>query len=206
MKLASRLEEDVFGRKSPKFPPALMAGSARKAKNLSTPSVFETPLLGIQKQMILSTVRGHSFKMQQACCQATEVTSGLAHQTSSETTLDEDKHEWTKKKTGPRKLCPPGKIGDRLPFCWIQRQAYVLLKDFNLSRHYNTTHKGKYDKYSGVAWATIIIDLRGKIHRQQSFFTKTSTTQDSTLKASYASPFYTVSLQVVSVILMTDSI
>ncbi|KAM6965926.1 general transcription factor II-I repeat domain-containing protein 2A-like [Tautogolabrus adspersus] len=60
------------------------------------------------------------------------------------------------------------------------------MKDFNLSRHYNTAHKDKYDKYNGAARAAIVADLRGKIHRQQSFFTKATTTQESSLKASYA--------------------
>ena len=71
------------------------------------------------------------------------------------------------------------------PMCLVCLETKSAMKDFNLSRHYNTTHKDKYDKYTGAARATIIADLRGKIHRQQRFFTKATTTQESSLKASY---------------------
>ena len=47
-------------------------------------------------------------------------------------------------------------------------------------------HKQKYGKYTGAARAAIVADLKGKIHRQQSLFTKISTAQESALKASYA--------------------
>ena len=70
--------------------------------------------------------------------------------------------------------------------CLVCLETKSAMKDFNLSRHYNTTHKDKYNKYTGAARAAIIADLRGKIHRQQSFFTKAMTTQESSLKASYA--------------------
>ena len=70
--------------------------------------------------------------------------------------------------------------------CLVCLETKSAMKDFNWSRHYNTMHKDKYDKYTGAARAAIIVDLRGKIHRQQSFFTKATTTQESSLKASYA--------------------
>ena len=69
--------------------------------------------------------------------------------------------------------------------CLVCLETKSAMKDFNLSRHYNTTHKEKYDKYTGAAKAAIVADLKRKIHRQQSFFTKATTTQESSLKASY---------------------
>ena len=72
------------------------------------------------------------------------------------------------------------------PMCLVCLETKSAMKDFNLSRHYNTTHKDKYDKYTGAARAAIIVDLRGKIHQQQSFFTKATTTQEFSLKASNA--------------------
>uniref|UniRef100_A0A3Q3FDJ6 SPIN-DOC-like zinc-finger domain-containing protein n=1 Tax=Labrus bergylta TaxID=56723 RepID=A0A3Q3FDJ6_9LABR len=72
------------------------------------------------------------------------------------------------------------------PLCLVCLETKSAMKDFNLSRHYNTTHKDKYDKYNGAARVAIVADLRGKIHHQQSFFTKATTIQESSLKASYA--------------------
>lgn len=60
------------------------------------------------------------------------------------------------------------------------------MKDFNLSRHYNTSHKDKYAKYTGAARYAIVADLKTKINRQQSLFNKATTIQESCLKASYA--------------------
>ena len=71
------------------------------------------------------------------------------------------------------------------PMCLVCLETKSAMKDFNLSRHYNATHKEKYDKYTGAARAAIVADLKRKIHRQQSFFTKATTTQESSLKASY---------------------
>jgi len=64
------------------------------------------------------------------------------------------------------------------PVCLVCLETKSAMEDFNLSRHYNT----KYDLYR----AAIIAHLKGKIHRHQSLFTKATTTQESSLKASYA--------------------
>ena len=53
------------------------------------------------------------------------------------------------------------------------------LKDF-------TMDKDRYNKYTGVARGAVITDLKGKILRQQRLYTKAITTQESSLKGSYA--------------------
>uniref|UniRef100_A0A3Q1CL92 HAT C-terminal dimerisation domain-containing protein n=1 Tax=Amphiprion ocellaris TaxID=80972 RepID=A0A3Q1CL92_AMPOC len=69
------------------------------------------------------------------------------------------------------------------PICLVCLETKSAKKDFNSSRHYNTTHKEKFEKYTGVARAAVVADLKGKIHGQQSLFTKTTTAQKSALKA-----------------------
>jgi len=44
------------------------------------------------------------------------------------------------------------------------------MKYYNVSCHYNSTHKDKYDKYTGAARIAIVADLKGKICQQQTFF------------------------------------
>uniref|UniRef100_A0A3Q3E7H6 DUF4371 domain-containing protein n=1 Tax=Labrus bergylta TaxID=56723 RepID=A0A3Q3E7H6_9LABR len=63
--------------------------------------------------------------------------------------------------------------------CLACLQTVSALKDFNLSRHYSCSNKAKYDKYTGVARTAIITDLKAKINKQQRFFVKATTTQDS---------------------------
>ena len=70
--------------------------------------------------------------------------------------------------------------------CLVCLETLSAMKDFNLSRHYNTLHKVKYEKYTGAARAAVVADLKSKVHQQQRFFTRATTTQESALKASYA--------------------
>ena len=50
------------------------------------------------------------------------------------------------------------------PLCLVCLETKLVTKEYNLSRHYSTTHKDKYDMYTGVARAAIFADLKGKIH------------------------------------------
>uniref|UniRef100_A0A3B4Z810 DUF4371 domain-containing protein n=1 Tax=Stegastes partitus TaxID=144197 RepID=A0A3B4Z810_9TELE len=72
---------------------------------------------------------------------------------------------------------------------WRWETVYLFTefkgKPMCLVLHYNTTQKDKYEKCTGAARAAIVADLKGKIHRQHSLFTKTTTVQESALKASY---------------------
>uniref|UniRef100_A0A3B4ZZY3 HAT C-terminal dimerisation domain-containing protein n=1 Tax=Stegastes partitus TaxID=144197 RepID=A0A3B4ZZY3_9TELE len=56
------------------------------------------------------------------------------------------------------------------PMCLVCLETKSAMKDYNLSRHNNTTHKEKSEKYTGAARAAIVADLKGKIHRQQNIF------------------------------------
>uniref|UniRef100_A0A3P8TK50 HAT C-terminal dimerisation domain-containing protein n=1 Tax=Amphiprion percula TaxID=161767 RepID=A0A3P8TK50_AMPPE len=69
------------------------------------------------------------------------------------------------------------------PICLVCLETTSAKKDFNSSGHYNTTHKEKFEKYTRVARAAVVADLKGTIHRQQSLFTKTTAAQESALKA-----------------------
>ena len=70
--------------------------------------------------------------------------------------------------------------------CLVCLETLSAMKDFNLSRHYNTLHVVKYKKYTAAARAAVVVDLKTKVHKQQRLFTRAATTQESSLKASYA--------------------
>ena len=72
------------------------------------------------------------------------------------------------------------------PMCLVCLETLSAMKDFNISRHYNTLHKVKYEKYTAAARAAVVVDLKSKVHQQQRLFTGATTTQESSLKASYA--------------------
>jgi len=50
------------------------------------------------------------------------------------------------------------------PMCLVCLETLSAMKDFNLSRHYNTLHKVKYEKYTEAARAALIADLKSKVH------------------------------------------
>jgi len=72
------------------------------------------------------------------------------------------------------------------PMCLVCLETLSAMKDFNLSRHYNSLHKVIYEKYTEAARAALIADLKSKVHKQQQFFTRATTTQEASLTASYA--------------------
>lgn len=72
------------------------------------------------------------------------------------------------------------------PMCLVCLETISVIKDYNLSRHYNSLHKVKYEKYTGAARTAIVADLKSKVCQQQHLFTRAITTQESALKASYA--------------------
>ena len=53
------------------------------------------------------------------------------------------------------------------PMCLVCLETLSAMKDFNLSRHYNTLHKVKYEKHTGAARAAVVADLKSKVHQQQ---------------------------------------
>uniref|UniRef100_A0A3P8SYK1 HAT C-terminal dimerisation domain-containing protein n=1 Tax=Amphiprion percula TaxID=161767 RepID=A0A3P8SYK1_AMPPE len=69
------------------------------------------------------------------------------------------------------------------PMCLVCLETKSAMKYFKSPLEHHA--QGKFEKYTGATRAAIVADLKGKIHRQQSLFTKTTTTQESALKASY---------------------
>uniref|UniRef100_G3NBB9 SPIN-DOC-like zinc-finger domain-containing protein n=1 Tax=Gasterosteus aculeatus TaxID=69293 RepID=G3NBB9_GASAC len=70
------------------------------------------------------------------------------------------------------------------PMCLVCLETLSAMKDFNLSCHYNTLHKVKYEKYTEAARTALIADLKSKVHKQQQFFTRATTTQEAALMPS----------------------
>jgi hypothetical protein len=60
------------------------------------------------------------------------------------------------------------------------------LKEYNVTRHYNTLHKGKkYDKYEGATRLAMLHDLKPKLREQKSMFLKSATNERENMTASY---------------------
>ena len=56
------------------------------------------------------------------------------------------------------------------PMCLVCLETLSAMKDFNLSRHYNTLHVVKFKKYTAAARAAVVADLKTKVHKQQQLF------------------------------------
>ncbi|XP_028140908.2 general transcription factor II-I repeat domain-containing protein 2B-like [Diabrotica virgifera virgifera] len=73
------------------------------------------------------------------------------------------------------------------------RKVLAVSKEYNISRHYETQHKTKYDKYQGEARNILEKELKAKLNKQKSLFTKPTAVQSSSLAASYEGKNKTVS-------------
>uniref|UniRef100_A0A3Q2PF54 HAT C-terminal dimerisation domain-containing protein n=1 Tax=Fundulus heteroclitus TaxID=8078 RepID=A0A3Q2PF54_FUNHE len=71
------------------------------------------------------------------------------------------------------------------PMCLVCLETLSALKDYNLSQHYNTLHKVKFEKYAGAARTAVVADLKSKVCKQQHSFTKATTCQESAITAFY---------------------
>lgn len=69
------------------------------------------------------------------------------------------------------------------PQCVICSQVLGVSKEYNVSRHYTSLHKSKYDKYQGSARSFLFNNLKLKLTRQKNIFQQPSNTAG--LKASY---------------------
>ena len=67
--------------------------------------------------------------------------------------------------------------------CVICSQVLSVSKGYNVSRHYTSLHKSKYDQYQGSARSCVFNDLKLKLTRQKNIFQQPSNTAG--LKASY---------------------
>uniref|UniRef100_A0A6P7G4B4 General transcription factor II-I repeat domain-containing protein 2-like n=1 Tax=Diabrotica virgifera virgifera TaxID=50390 RepID=A0A6P7G4B4_DIAVI len=70
------------------------------------------------------------------------------------------------------------------PQCIICCQVLAVSKEYNIIRHYEAQHKTKYDKYQGEARNTLVKELKAKLNKQKSLFTKPTAVQSSSLAAS----------------------
>ncbi|PNF37381.1 hypothetical protein B7P43_G16662 [Cryptotermes secundus] len=66
--------------------------------------------------------------------------------------------------------------------CVICSQVLSVSKGYNVSRHYTSLHKSKYDQYQGSARSCVFNDLKLKLTRQKNIFQQPSNTTG--LKAS----------------------
>ena len=55
------------------------------------------------------------------------------------------------------------------PMCLVCLETLSAMKDFNLSRHYNTLHKVKYEKYTGAARGAVVANLNLKYINNSDF-------------------------------------
>ncbi|KAL4154133.1 hypothetical protein QTP88_001966 [Uroleucon formosanum] len=71
------------------------------------------------------------------------------------------------------------------PQCLVCLSVIAVLKEYNLKRHYMTNHLSKYEKYIGDVRESVVIDLKRKLQSQQNVMIKATTSQQSSLLASY---------------------
>ncbi|XP_072380866.1 general transcription factor II-I repeat domain-containing protein 2A-like [Diabrotica undecimpunctata] len=64
-------------------------------------------------------------------------------------------------------------------------QVLAVSKEYNIGRHYETQYKTKYDIYQYEARNTLVKELKAKLNKQKSLFTKPTAVQSSSLAASY---------------------
>ncbi|CAI6369038.1 unnamed protein product [Macrosiphum euphorbiae] len=71
------------------------------------------------------------------------------------------------------------------PQCLVCLIVIAVLKEYYLKIHCMTNHLSKYEKYIGDARESVVIDLKRKLQSQQNVMTKATTSQQSSLLASY---------------------
>jgi len=76
------------------------------------------------------------------------------------------------------------KVKDRIQ-CLICHQTVAAAKEFNLKRHYNTTHHQKFKNYEGKMREEKVNQLKASVTAQSVFFTSTSKVSEGSVRASY---------------------
>ena len=69
--------------------------------------------------------------------------------------------------------------------CLVCNQQVAVLKEYNIRRHYETHHKGKYKHYKGQQRKDEINKLMAGLNKQQSTFTRSRDIADGAVRASY---------------------
>lgn len=73
---------------------------------------------------------------------------------------------------------------DTKPKCLVCLQVLVVLKEYNLKRHYTTNHKQSFKKYSCESRKIVSEQLK-KLAQQRSVFTDVTKHQEASVLASY---------------------
>ena len=71
------------------------------------------------------------------------------------------------------------------PTCLIYKQIIAMAKEYNIHRHYTSTHASKYDEYSGKLREGKVRELEQSLKKQQSVFKCVYQTNDVAVQASY---------------------
>ncbi|KAK0136318.1 General transcription factor II-I repeat domain-containing protein 2 [Merluccius polli] len=69
--------------------------------------------------------------------------------------------------------------------CLICKQSVAVAKEFNVKRHYQTTHANAYDKFTGSDRAEKVKQLEAGLASQQRLFTRARDSIENSTKASY---------------------
>lgn len=69
--------------------------------------------------------------------------------------------------------------------CLICQQTIAVAKEFNVRRHYMTTHASKYDEYKGKLREDKVRELEQSFKKQQSVFKRAHQASDAVVRASY---------------------
>lgn len=71
------------------------------------------------------------------------------------------------------------------PTCLICNQIIAVSKEYNIRRHYTSTHASKYDVYSGKLREEKVKTLEQSLKRQQSVYQRVHEASDTAVRASY---------------------
>lgn len=71
------------------------------------------------------------------------------------------------------------------PTCLICKQNVAVAKEFNVRRHYMSTHASKYDEYNGKLREDKVRELEQAFKKQQSVFKRAHQASDAVVRASY---------------------
>lgn len=71
------------------------------------------------------------------------------------------------------------------PQCLVCLQVVSVMKEYNIRRHYESTHKVKFGSVSGEARLSLVRELKSKMQKQKNTFFKATHVQKSSLQASY---------------------
>ncbi|XP_051791722.1 zinc finger protein 729-like [Erpetoichthys calabaricus] len=85
----------------------------------------------------------------------------------------------------PSRMLVSGSEINGKPVCLVCNQQVSVLKEYNIRRHYETHHGGKYDILQGRLRREKINELLVGLRKQQSIFTRSREVSEAAVKATY---------------------